>query len=316
MRIRSRASLVLFVLAALSLPARGQEPDGDDTPLEISANLVTITVVVRDASGALVTDLAKDDFVVYEEGKRQEIDQVLREGEVPLRLAFLFDASKSVSERLDYAKRAATGFFTAALKPGDRFALYSVSSQVKREQAFTGSAGVLVDSLGGLGAEGRTAFHDSVRMAADDLAAEEGRRVIVALTDGYDTSSRATFPAALEAAQRADAVVYAISPAGTGDALSAHAKIGLENLRRLAADTGGVAFFPPVELKRWQEEQTLDAIYKRITEELRAQMVITYYSTSSPQADGFHDLKIEVRRPGLTVAARKGFYDRKASGSR
>jgi Ca-activated chloride channel homolog len=313
LRLKFIAACVAFVALA-GLPvvsAQSAAQDADDTPLELSANLVTITVVVRDASGSLVTDLGPADFTVFEENKRQEIDQVLREGEVPLRLAFLFDASKSVRDRLDYSKRAASGFFTAAIKPGDQFSLYSVATDVRVEQPLTGSVGTLVDKLARIDAEGMTAFHDSIRQASGDLRSVDGRRVILALTDGYDTNSKASFAAALEAAQRADVVVYAISPAGAGDALNSHAKLGLENLRRLCTDTGGVAFFPPIEFKRWQEEQTLNIIYKRITEELRAQMVITYYSTSDPQADGFHDLRVQVNRPGLTVSARKGFYDKR-----
>ena len=288
-------------------PRRSDEAAaGDETPLQLSADLVTVTVVVRDRSGALVTDLTADDFAVYEDGRRQEVEQVSRRGEIPLQLAFLFDASMSVKPRIDFERRAAARFFATALGPNDRAALFSVATTWKLEQPLTDSAAALAAAAGRLRPEGITSLNDAIGAAAEYLGEARGRRVILLLSDGYDTAERLTLEKALAAVQRADAVVYAVSPAGTGTDFTAVGRIGGASLRRLADDTGGLAFFPPPREKLWQEAEELDRIYARIVEELKAQYVLTYYASESARS-GFRSLRVEVRRPGLTVSARKGY---------
>jgi Ca-activated chloride channel family protein len=285
-----------------------EQSPGDDGELSLSSNLVTTTVVVRDASGAFVTNLGTADFAVYEEGVRQQVDEVYAQGEVPLRLALLFDASLSVKTRLNFERRAAARFFGEVHRPSDQAALYSVSTAWKVEQPFTSSAESLIAASSRLEAKGITSLYGAIQAASKDLAATEGRRVMVILSDGYDTAQRETLAQTLEAAQRADVVIYGISPAGSGQATSSAAVKGAGALRQLCEQTGGVAFFPPVVEKEWQEAQDLDAIYARLVEELRSQYVLTYYS-NAPTRDGkFRALRVEVKRPGVTVSARKGYY--------
>jgi Ca-activated chloride channel family protein len=314
--LRLLQTLLVLVILLLHVPTRAQdnqtaqEPpaDQEETSVELSANLVNIVVVVRDRSGALVTNLTPADFAVYEESTLQEVDQIFRQGEVPLRLALLFDASLSIKKRLDFEQRAASRFFTAVLKPGDQAALISVSNQWRLEQPLTDSAAALVGAMEKLEAKGTTALFGAIKGASEHLGTVEGRRVMVILSDGYDTSAKGTLRDALEFAQRSDVVIYAISPSGAGNATNATARIGAEALRQLCEDTGGVAFFPPVEVKPYREAAALDAIYNRLIEELRAQYVLTYYS-KSPSGDGrYRTLRVEVKRPNVTVSARKGYY--------
>lgn len=316
---RGLAVLVLLVLVTAG-PLRAQQPIQDPEPpeppdvgldqaVELSANLVTVTVVVRDNAGTLVTDLTPAEFAIYEEGKRQEVDQFYRQGEVPLRLALLFDASLSVKERLDFEKRASARFFTAVLRPGDQAALVSVSTEWKVEQPLTGSAGALVDATSRLGAEGITSLYSAVQGASKYLGEAQGRRVLLLLTDGYDTKGRETLKDTLEVAQRNDMVVYGVSPSGAGDDATAAGRIGAEALRRLSEETGGRAFYPPLVAKPAEEAALLDRIYTRIVEELHGQYVLTYYS-NAPAVDAgrFRALRVEVARPGVTATARKGYY--------
>ena len=308
--------LVFFVLAAASVraqqpiepPPPPEPPDEGDQSVELAANLVTVTVVARDASGALVTDLTPADFKITEDGRRQDVDRFYHQGEVPLRLALLFDASISIKDRLDFEKRAASRFFTEVLRPGDQAALFSVSTDWRLEQPLTGSAGALVDATDRLAAAGITALYGAIQGASKNLGAVEGRRVLVVLSDGYDTKNRETLAATLETAQRNDAVIYCISPAGAGDDQSPSGRIGAEALHRLAEETGGHAFFPPIEEKLSHETATLDAIYRQIIEELQAQYVLTYYSTTASEDKRFRTIRVEVDRPGVTVSARKGYY--------
>ena len=130
---------------------------------------------------------------------------------------------------------------------------------------------------------------------------------MVLLSDGYDTSGKNQLPQTLEEAQKADVVIYAISPFGLGESINVAARVGSETLRRLTTETGGVAFFPPIERDQRLEGEALDRIYSRLVEELRAQYVLTYYSTS-PKDGSFRTLKVDVTRPGLKVSARKGYY--------
>lgn len=315
----ARALAVLLVAMALAgsgaraqqridVPPPPEPPDEGDQSVELSANLVTVTVVARDATGALVTDLTADDFAIYEEGKRQDVDKFFRQGEVPLRLALLFDASISVKDRIDFEKRAASRFFTSVLRPGDKAALVSISTDWRIEQPLTGSAGALVDATSRLVAGGITSLYGAIQGASKNLGAVEGRRVLVVLSDGYETKKPESFAETLETAQRNDAVIYCISPAGAGDDQSPAGKIGAETLKKFADDTGGRAFFPPIEEKLTHETATLDAIYKRITEELQAQYVITYYSSTPSEDKRFREIRVEVKRPGVTVSARKGYY--------
>jgi len=280
-------------------------PDGDAVTL--TSNLVTVTLVVRDASGALVTNLDPKDFTVYEEGARQDIDQIYRTEQLPLRLALLFDASVSVKDRLEFEKRAASRFFADALGPRDEASLYSVSTDWKLEQAFTSSPVVLGQALAKLEADGITSLYGAIDDASRTLGAVEGRRVVVVLSDGYDTAGGTTLDESLASAQRSDVVIFGISPAGTGGSVTPAARIGEIALRRLTEQTGGVAFFPPVERDRAREQTTLDAIYRQVVAELHAQYVLTFYSTA-PRDGRFHALRVEVQRPGLSVTARKGYY--------
>lgn len=291
----------------ISEPEPEPQPEHDSGSLELSANLVTITVTVRTPDGQLVTDLAPEDFKVYEEDVPQDVDQLYRQGEIPLRLALLFDSSLSIRNRLEFEKRAASRFFSYIIGAGDRAALVSVSSVWRVEQPLTGSVGALVDSLEKLQAEGITQLYSAVQGSAKYLGETEGRRVIVLLSDGFDTSGRNELPQTLEAAQRSDVVIYAISPFGGGEETNTAARVGATTLRQLSAQTGGVAFFPPIEPDPKREAAALDAIYRRLAEELRAQYVLTYYSTT-PKDGSFRNLRVAVNRPGVSVSARKGYY--------
>jgi Ca-activated chloride channel family protein len=134
--------------------------------------------------------------------------------------------------------------------------------------------------------------------------------VVVVLSDGYDTAAQKTLEESLESALRADVVIYGIAPTGGEHAPSPAARVGAAALRRLCEQTGGVAFFPPVAADAAKEAADLDVIYRRVADEIRAQYVLTYYS-AAPARDGrFRSLRVEVKRPGLTVTARKGYYAR------
>jgi Ca-activated chloride channel family protein len=283
-----------------------QEPAADE--VQLSANLVTLTATVRDASGRLVTDLSPADFAIYEDGSAREVDRLYRQGEVPLRLVLLFDTSVSVKDRIDFEKRAASRFFARALRPGDRAALFSFSTKLHKVEKLTDSADALARATATLRVSGITALNAAIEETAKYLDGAKGRRVIVLLSDGQDTVRPEAFAEALARAQRSDVMIYAISPAGADGETSPMGRVGAATLRRFAEATGGTAFFPPVRTSPRDEAADLDAIYGRIVDELAAHYVLTYYS-EAPHTQGMHHaLHVEVKRPGLTVTSRTGFY--------
>jgi Ca-activated chloride channel family protein len=325
-RLLAVAALVAAVWASPVRPAAGaqggqggarevvgppQAPAGDEGhEIELSSNLVTLIVVVRDATGALVRDLKPQDFVVYEDDVPQEIDRVYRQQELPLRLALLFDASLSVQKRIDFERRAADRFFASALRPGDQAALVSISTSPRLEQGLTSSPAQLASATARLKAEGVTSLFMGIDLAAKTLLVSEGRRVIVILSDGNDTGSWLSAKEALESAQRADAVIYAIGTSGTmGTATPTPLeRKGRETLGALCAQTGGSAFFPPADSDRAREAAALDEAYAKLLDEIRAQNVLTYYSSIPSSRSAFRRLRVEAKPHGLSVLARSGYY--------
>jgi len=281
-----------------------------DKEIELSSNLVTVTVAVRDASGALVTNLKPDEFAVYEDGVPQEIEGFFRERDVPLRLALLFDASISVAKRMDFERRAANRFFASVLQARDQAALVSISTTWKLEQSLTASPEALAKAAAQLKADGITSLFDAIDGASKYLVSADGRRIVVVLSDGNDTGSTLRPEDALASAQRADVVIYAICSSPKATAVRPLEQLGQQTLQAFTRNTGGTVFIPSGDGNAAAEAAELDAAYAKLIEELRSQYILTYYSTRPANDGTYRKLRVEARRPGLTVAARSGYYAR------
>lgn len=288
----------------------GDEPQ-EDKPLKLKADLVTVITSVTDSSGNQVNDLSQKDFDLFEDEAPQEIAGFYREGQVPLRLAFLFDVSGSIRHRIDFEKRAAAQFFRNVMRPGDQAALFSISSDAKIELQLTPDVEQLVNAISDLKPQGATALYDGIILAAKYLRPAEGRHVMVVLSDGTDTVSTSTLAQALTEAQRSDAVIYGVHSTGVAPSASVQDLAGEFVLKAMCEDTGGRAFFPPIYEDQKKEARDLDEIYKRLAGEVRAQFVLTYYSKSEPKPGTFRSIRVEVKRPGLQVRARRGYYTAK-----
>lgn len=312
-----RLALPALVALLFALPAPARQvpqprpvPRDDEPAIELASNLVTLVLVVRDASGALVTDLEAQEFSVYENGAPQEIDRFFRQDEVPLRLALLVDTSLSVEKRLEFERLAADRFLTTALRPRDQAAVISVSTTPRVVQGLTASLGELAAATATLRAEGVTLLYSAVDLAARALAGAEGRRVILILSDGNDVGSSISAREALESAHRADTVIYAIGTPGVLGLSSPTPleRAGQEALRALCSQTGGTAVFPAPRAGRADERAALDEAFAKLLAEIRAQYVLTYYSATPAARAGFRSLRVEAKRPGLSVLARSGYY--------
>jgi Ca-activated chloride channel homolog len=287
--------------------APGQEQD-DDKPIKLSADLVTAITSVTDPAGNQINNLTKDDFVIYEDNKEQEITSCSREGQMPLRLVFLFDTSTSIRSRFDFEQRAAAQFFRHLLRPGDRAAIISVASDARLETPFTSDVNRLVNTLANLQAQGATALYNAMSLAAKYLSKEEGRHVMVVLSDGTDTASGITLAQALKEVQKSDTVIYSVHSTGVAPSLNVQDLAGEFVMKAMSEDTGGRSFFPPIYEDEKKETRDLDEIYKRIAAEVRAQYVLTYYSKNDTRTKTYRAIRVEVKRPGLQVRARNGYY--------
>lgn len=280
----------------------------DDKPIKLRAELVTVVTSVTDPAGNQVNDLTQKDFALFEDNMPQDIAGVYREGQLPLRLIFLFDTSSSIKHRFDFEQRAASRFFRQVMQPGDKGAIMSVSSDPKLELGFTESEEHLVNTLAQLKPQGATALYDALVSAARYLRPSEGRHVMVVLSDGTDTVSSSTLAQALAEIQKADAVIYGVHSTGVAPSANVQDLAGEFVLKAMCEDTGGRAFFPPVYEDQKRESRDLDEIYRRLAAEVRAQFVLTYYSKNEPKEGVFRNIRVEVKRPGLQVRARRGYY--------
>jgi Ca-activated chloride channel homolog len=294
-----------------SRPRRTTDQPQDEKPLKLKADLVTVITSVTDAVGNQINDLAQKDFDVYEDNALQEIAGFYREGQIPLRLIFLFDTSSSIRHRFEFEQRAAAQFFRNVMRPGDQAALMSVSTESKIELQFSADVEQLVSAVGQLRAQGATALYDGMITAARYVRPSEGRHVMVVLSDGTDTVSASTLAQALTEAQKSDMAIYAVHSTGVAPSASVQDLAGEFVMKAMCEDTGGRAFFPPIYEDQKKEARDLDEIYKRLAAEVRAQFVLTYYSKTETRPGTFRPIRVEVKRPGVQVRARRGYYTAK-----
>jgi Ca-activated chloride channel family protein len=296
---------------AIDLPkSQKTEPKDDDNPIKLNADLVTAITSVTDLAGNQINNLSKDDFIVYEDNQPQDIEGIYKEGQLPLRMVFLFDTSSSIRSRFDFEQRAAAQFFRNVMRAGDQAAIISVASDPRLEIPLTGDVTRLVNTLGNMKAQGATALYSAMAQAARMLRNVDGRHVMVVLSDGTDTASGITLAQALTEVQRSDTVIYTVHSTGIAPSLNLQDLGGEYVLKAMAEDTGGKAFFPPIFEDTKKETRDLDEIYRRVAAEVRAQYVLTYYSKNTATKP-FRRIRVEVKKQGLQVRARSGYYTTK-----
>ena len=267
-------------------------------------HLVRLEVTVKDSNGGITTGLNKDDFEVSESGVPQQIAVFERNTSLPLSIAVLVDTSGSTYKDLAYEIESTNRFFRAVTRegnPDDAVALYSFNWQVTQHSGFSRNTARLERALHSLRGDGGTSLYDAIYLASRDLEDREGRHAMIVVTDGGDTTSSKDFDAALEAAQRAEAVLYPIvvvpieNPAGRN--------IGGEHaLETIAARTGGRTFFP-------SDSASLDQAFADILQELRTQYLLAYYPHGVPgQPNRFHPVTVKLRRADLRAITRSGYY--------
>jgi Ca-activated chloride channel family protein len=326
--MRNAIKLFLFTavcgLAALGWPtaAFGQQKQPTPTPTpdlqdqgdrtRITIREVRLPITVLDKKGQIVSGLTKQDFLVFEDKQQQQVVSFAAESDnQPVYVGVLMDTSPSTAGKLKFEQESAKDFiYTVTRLRKDRVAFVTFDHEIKLRQDFTDKLDDLdraVDSVKKPG--NNTALYDAIWQFCDEkMRTAPGRRVIVVITDGDDTYSRADLKDAIDIAQRTETTIFAISTkagfSGTVPGVEAGqvADTGDKELMKLCEETGGRAFFTGDKL-------ALERSFTRISKELRSQYIVTY-KPSNERYDGTFR-RIEVRlagnRDGLKVRAKRGY---------
>lgn len=268
--------------------------------------VVSLNVTVTDAQGRYLTDIAQDEFSVFEDGAKQELSYFNRSN-LPIALSLLIDSSASMEQRMANAQEAAIGF-ARTLRPQDMAQVVDFDSRVEIKLGFTSKIEELEAAINSTSAGGSTALHNAVYIALKELAKvkaknpdEVRRQAIVVLSDGEDTSSLVSFEEVLELAKRSETAIYTIGlQPREASALKGFREAEFV-LRQLAQETGGRAFFA-------KQIEELKGVYGQIADELSSQYSMGYAS-KNPKRDGaFRRIIVQTTRPNATARTKRGYY--------
>jgi VWFA-related protein len=305
--------------------AAGQKSEDSQEPtetLKVNVNVVQLFFNVKDKHSALIPNLTKNDFDVAEDGKPQTIKYFTAESNLPLTLGIMIDASGSQRNVIDMEKEVGGAFLHQILTDKDEAYVISFdisvdllqdfTRDVHRLQAALNKAKVNVDySSGGIPGMGGgpvpqhnspgTLLYDAVYLSAHDMLSKEvGRKAMVLLTDGQDEGSRLKIQDAIEAAQKADSIVYVLLCADRGF-YGGFGYSGESDMRKLTEATGGRVINVGNKFDKLKEA------FDQIAAELRSQYNIGYTPTNSKLDGSYRKLEIKNKQ-GYKIQARAGYY--------
>jgi len=334
MRNTIAIALTLVVGAALpawSQPEKKKAPQGstqlppkvepeDQSVIKVDVGLVNILFNVRTKKGGLVPDLPKEEFTVFEDGQEQTVKAFTRESNLPLTIGLLVDVSRSQERLIGIEQAASRQFFTSVLKPKDLAFIISFGMDAELLQDYTNSGKLLARALDGLKLNAPvmsptgspipnnnprgTILYDAIVLAAEEqLKGQVGRKVLVLITDGDDQGSRYTEKRAIEAAQRADAIIYSVYYVDRGfyQGRMMMGGGGESALKHMSDETGGRVYTV-------DRNHSLAEIYSEIERDVRSQYALAYSPTNSKQDGTFRKIEIRTSNKDFKVQARKGYY--------
>ncbi|MBZ5525898.1 MAG: VWA domain-containing protein [Acidobacteriia bacterium] len=319
----NRALLAWIFLVALAglLPAavRGQSGAAGRRPpsptpvtrnddpaatIRVNVRLVNVFTTVTDAHGAPVSGLHQEDFRVLEDGVPQAIRVFDKESEMPLSIALAVDTSESTRRDLRLEVASAKKFARSIVRPQDRLAIFQVSDNIDQLTRFTADMTSIDHAIDRLMVGAGTSLYDAVFLASDLLIDRQGRKVLVLITDGGDTTSKTTYANALRRAQEAEAIIYSIIVVPV--AADAGRNLGGEHaLIQMSKDTGGKYYYA-------ESIDQLDQAFRQISEELRTQYLIAYYPSRRISDSAFRKIEVEIAKKEETgefhVRHRAGYF--------
>jgi VWFA-related protein len=313
-----RIGLILCAVATATAPLGGsrlaarasQASQQSQEPIRVQVNLVNLFATVRDKhTKKIISNLEQGDFKISEDGVDQKITSFSRDSTLPVTLGLLIDTSGSEQAMLGAEQDAATRFLLRVMRKDDLAMVISFDTDADLLQDFTEDQGRLNRAIhrtriNAPVAQGPfptsipgTVFYDAVYLAChDELADQPGRRALIVVTDAQDEGSRVKVEDAIEAAQRSDTVVHILLVAdphfGGGNESAA---------RKLTDETGGRTIVV-------RSEKKLAEAFDEISEELRSQYTLGYYSTNSKRDGGYRKVKVDTTHKDLDVLTRRGYY--------
>ncbi len=296
--------LALLALPTLALPNPAAKPQEAPATLRVDVNLINILCTVQTGQGRHVTGLNQEDFVIKEDGIPQSITHFASDVNLPLTLAVLIDTSPSVLEILALEQQVAIEFLRTILGKRDLAMIINFDRSVTLIQDFTNSIPMLEKAIHTLAIGRGTSVHDAVYLACEEkLKRETGRKAIVLISDGGDTTSKLKISKAIESAQRADTIIFSISNRIGG--FYGYGRYGGGNpgtLKKYARSTGGTAFFP-------NKPQKFKRAFDAIARELGNQYLLSYQSSNGSQDGGYRSIRVTLpKRKRVRIKARKGYY--------
>jgi Ca-activated chloride channel family protein len=318
-----------------TIAPKEENPQDSEDVVRVETNLTSIFFTAADSNKRFINNLKKEDVRVLEDGQPQEIFTFQQNLDLPLSIAILIDTSRSEERTLPDEKAAARSFIEAVMHPErDEAAIVSFTGDVTLEQGFTGNldrlrraidrvefvppsgyigGGVVVGGTPPISDQnqmlaGSTAIWDAVWASSNELlaiSADNARRAIILLTDGEDTISQVKMHEAIERAQKADALIYAI---GIGDSYQGGVDAG--SLKKITEETGGRAYFP-------KSETELRSAFVQIQRDLREQYLVAYSPSNKARDGSYRRIQIEVvdpelRKQRLKLNYRPGYFAKTA----
>ena len=286
-----------------SSPGLDSTQPGSIVTIRTRVNEVNVLFIAMDKHGKFVRDLSQNDFNILDDHKPpQEIVKFIQQTELPLQLGLLIDTSGSVRGRFQFEKDAATGFLQHTIRTNyDHAFVMGFNSRNHVTQDLTDNVSLLAAGIERMQDGGGTALYDAIYFACKDRLLKDDsdrpvRKAIVIVSDGEDNQSEHTQAQAIEMAQRAQVLIYAISTDDSGLILR-----GDKQLQQLADSTGGRAFFP-------FKMKDIKSSFSAIEDELRSQYVVSYHPADFDPDGRYRSIEITALKKDLQVRARKGYF--------
>jgi Ca-activated chloride channel homolog len=316
---RKAFAVALLALASLAASVTAQTPQQQQSPqtqqqqpapiFRSGTSLVALNVIVTDLKQQYATGLRAEDFEVFEDGVKQDVE-FFATADVPLDLILLIDASSSMTDKVEAVHRAAHGFIET-MRTSDRAAVVSFADGVQVLQPLTAERELVRQAIDRTGAKGATALHNAIYVALKEFGrparatGDVRRQAIAVLSDGEDTSSLLSFDDVLDMAKRSGVAIYTIGLKSDLAPSTPERRYFSQSdfaMKQLASETGAVPFFP-------QTVKDLSKVYDAIASELASQYSIGYVPRNA-RADGKYR-RVIVRvanKPELKSRTRTGYF--------
>jgi len=270
--------------------------NGDRFMEEIEVNLIELPVSVSDAAGAPISNLKQENFSVFEDGKPQKIANFNYAANLPISAGVLVDHSGSMEKRMKETKDAAVDFFKQIIKGQDRAFIAGFAFDATKIAPFVSSVDLLESQVKAIpDAGGGTSLYDAIITGLYRFRGVQGRKALIVLSDGEDTTSRISYDEMLTYVRASRVPLYFIGIGlGFGDFS------GTSKMKAMAAETGGVAYFI-------KDVKALPDTYVQLEKELRTQYLITYNAEASKKDQKYRTVEVKVDRPDAKVRTIRGY---------